>query len=1582
MNRYVTEWVEIKPEAVYSLSKKNPLSSKGMNYDYQIIFQLEDDKVIRDGTMYSAAKHPDRTIIIQYDIKNKEHRIVYGDLEKMQGDNIRWHLGGHGSFELAGTNSRLANYKVDNLVAGMQEIKERLNLINPKHIVLAGCNLANEENLSSFGFNFFSQIRGGGINASVKAFNVDFGVNLFGQKIAENQNVDMYFDFGIKDNSQRVIYSEDIQGNILINDVPAVILLINDIAAGRTSLTYAINHFPEILGKEFSYQGAISRLLISLVTENTENNFKFNYFINKRYNAGITGEESFFNWIAKKPNNDSMDNLLESMQLSLNIEGAESWVLDSIIENVDLTQLKPRDHQDNYLEKSLNQLTSRSLDILDALINGRISVADLSENAKKMLSIYITHPDDPLLSREILKIVSEPVAYQSIRSDLVTLQQISASNADLQAIPAAEVLNFSREWHKNHVDKKLKSIKIGGIDQAKDINNHRLSSTGLQSFGQKVGAGAQSIGILTLFISTTTMAKRLLALDITDEERAEITRQLAISWSSIGVDFGTDLMQPTFDKLQGYFNKKLLSVTHSGGGRAGFHVAAKSAKFAGSGLNIAAAGFEIYEAIDNFIKAERETDRDLKTDHIVNGTLSTIGAAVSTATAIALVMGASIAGPIGIALGAVIMLGGMIYNAVRQVEYIKREIDLNGWEEFKTGIRLAFGAEPGEDIKQRLAEKNKEKLSAYITQQINDTYEQRIKPMGYNRYVYVNEPVDLTPVKKYVYIYKVDAYYIGVEEKYFKSNYKNGYTADGTLDLLGSRDFSKANEDRYGLMRYARRPLSENDLNRWKESVNMDHYKIIEIKVTDLNNKEEQDNAIIYNRDLFNRYDAIGSERDIWLERESTTEVILASDKEHNDLSTHFNSGGGDDLIFGHVDHKNSFDVSQGHKTFVGGDKEDIFYLMGDVEASVHRPASILDGQGGSDTIIAMGVRFSADGYNINLAEGTIRYINDKSKLAYIYNIENVYGQAGTNDILIGNDNVNYLSGGGGGGYDQLEGQGGNDILVLQKGLAIGGKGSDNYIISPSVTSGIDVTIIDDGLDEVSTVQLPYDAEQIRSILLKGNDIVISLGNNKRYNRGRVVLKGVYQPNETGDKKVLSHHYLIQTADNLILVPEWPQTLDIAENELPSSLKMIAYYNPMVDYLAQPDNKRLELPIATIYKKECDEIKIGDKKIILPPFIRASVNGSHLIANKIHGDGQGYHFENLGPGDTVLANGGDNTFSIPKLSLPNEYGDKKLLIDCRLLAHFSREDNRVHLVLGDVTGYDLRVTKDSLGDLSITHRDKPDAFLNIALNCPDGLKYKDSKKLISFIDKNHNTFSIENRDGGYEIYPDSPVIINPTELDDNITLPEGYRLLNSTLDLMAGNDTFSDLSCIGNTINGGLGNDIIYAKSADNRLVGGEGDDQLFGGNGNDHLEGGDGQDTLCAGSGIDRMEGGEGDDTYVIEKGVEETKIRDTYGKNSVIFKDIDYRKLWLKKRDNNLLVRIQGVEKEVIIEDYFSSHSISANFIFQTNGHEIEGEGLRLLIDNMMSIPDVIRDASQEPATLIYGADRQPAWANIIAA
>lgn len=1578
MNKPIAEWGEVSSEYIHLLSKKNPLSSNGMNYDYQIIFQLEDYENINIFAQELASKHPDNTIIIQYDIKRKAHKIVYGDLGEIKGGNVRWQLFGHGSGGRFGrTNNLLAMNTSNEVVMGMLEIKERLNLINPKHIVLANCNLANENYVGYFALDFSRRIWKSGINASVKAFNEIIYITHYGQKAALSRAFEPHDVFGVKDNDHRVTYSKDIEGNILFNDKMVLGVLIKNIAQKYISIPRAISDFPDLLEKEFSQQGKISPELIENATRDLDASEKFGFFLDKKYKGEIPKEESFSNWVMREANSGSFDELLAKDYL-LNIEKNESRQIADVIENTDLIQPKLSDHQDSYLERSLDKLTSKTVVLLDALADGSISVTDLSKNTKNWQGIDIIHPDEPLLIREILKAVSEPGYYQNIRSGLLELQKISTSDTDLLPASAADILSPNLI-----LDKNLSLMKTAGDDQIKDINPHGLSVNRFQSLGQKVGAGAQTIGMLTLSIATATMAKRLLALDITDEERAEITKQLAISWSSTVVDLGTDLMQPTFDKLQGYFNKKLLSGVHSKGGHAGYKMAAKSAKFTGAGLNVAAAGFEIYEAIDNFSKAERETNRDLKTDYIVNGSLSTIGAAVSTATAIALVMGASVAGPIGIAIGAAIMLAGMIYNAVRQVEYIKREIELNGWEEFKTGIRLAFGAEPEEYIKQRLEKKSKEELSAYITQQVNDTFEQRIKPLGYNRYAYVNEPVDLTPVKKYVYIYKVDTYFIGTEQQYYQEHYKNGYITDSTLDLSYSRNYSVKSEYRYGAMRYSRRPLSENELNRWKESVNVDDYKIIELNVTDLNNKDEQDNAIISNRDLFNRYNTIGSMRDIWLDRESSTEVILASGKEYNDLSTHFNSGGGDDLIFAHADHRNSFDVSQGHKIFVGGDKEDTFYLMGDVEASVHRPASILDGQGGSDTIIAMGVRFSADGYEINLAKGFVKYINDKLRLATIYNIENAYGQADTNDKLIGDDNINYLNGGGGSGYDRLEGLGGNDILVLQQGVAIGGKGSDNYIISPPVTSVIDVVIMDDGLDEVSTVQLPYNAERIRNILLDGSDIVISLG-DEYHESGKIRLKGAYKTNEAGDKKALSHHYIIQTADNLILLPEWPQTLDIAENKPPSSLKMNAHYNPMVEYLTQAENKQSEPPIVTVYKRGSrgDTITVNDKTSTLPTFIRASLNSSQLIKHKFFGDGAGYHFESLGPGDSVVANGGDNTFYIPKLSLPEERDSDSLIIDCRLLINQSGEDNRVNLVLGDITGYELRVTENSLGDLSLTHRDKPNTFLKIALNCPDDLKYKDSKRLISFVDKNHNTFSIENRGGGYEIYPDSPVIVNPTALGEDIILPEGYRLLNSTLDLMAGDDSISDLSCIGHNIDGGLGDDIIYAKGGDNRLIGGEGSNQLFSGSGNDYLVGGDGQDILSAGSGIDKMEGGEGDDTYVIELGVGKTTIRDNHGKNRVIFKDIDHRKLWFKKQNNNLLVRILGVEKEVVIEGDSSGHNILAGFVLQTNDHKIEWEGLALLVDNMMHIPDVIHDGRKEPASQISNDILQQAWKNIIAA
>ncbi|HDL7643962.1 TPA: RTX toxin [Yersinia enterocolitica] len=1095
------------------------------------------------------------------------------------------------------------------------------------------------------------------------------------------------------------------------------------------------------------------------------------------------------------------------------------------------------------------------------------------------------------------------------------------------------------------------------------------TSSRLQSIGAYTGKATQLFSIARLSVSSVSMSKRLQDPNISDEERQEIIKQLALGWSSTVVDFGTDVMQPTFNKLHYYFNKKLSSGSRYGAARLGYQAGAKSAKYAGSALNMASAAFDIYDAIDNLSKAIKETNPELRNDYFINSSFSAIGAAVSIATAVALAIGISTAGPIGILTGAAIMLGGMTYNAIRQVEYIKREIDLSGWEIFKTGIRLAFGAEPEQYIVQRLKDKDKEKLEKHIKDLLENAFEQRIKPMGYNNYLYVNEEIDLSPVKKYVFVYKIDH-----AENYSEYDINNiireknitGYMHDDNYEFSdvfsGKRNNKVPYVYRYALMRDARSPLSENELNHWEKTVNIDDFHIIEKEVIDLHNRNAQNNAIIKDMDMFNIHPALNSMRSYWHDRNKDTETSVLSIKGDNveDFSTHFNLGWGDDLAIGYKDYKNSFDVGQGAKIFIGGDKEDVFYLMDNVEASVNSPASVLDGQDGSDTLIVMGLRCGNEGYELNLARGYVKYINNELRLATLLSIENAYGQKNKKDLLIGDDNVNVLNGGGGYTEDRLEGGGGNDILTLLRGTAIGGEGIDTYIISSAPYSAAHVVIYEDALDEVSTIQLQAKSDQIESIELKNNDIVIKFIDDYNYN-STVVLKGAFKLNSYGEKKELTHSYILNTSDNMILVPNWPAVLDKDIINLDSSLEMLAFYNPLIEKNLNEDVQSVERTRVTITKDlyRSDLIKINDNEINLPPFIKASINGHKATIDTIFGNGLGSTFENLGGGDFITANGGDNIYHIPNLLLTVGNENNTLRLECRILAGGPHSNNTMHLVLDDVSGYDLNVDKNLLGDIVIRHKDNPDAFVSIEISNAHKLTLVDGKQLITLIDKNEKLFYIDSSAEIFELLEMQPTLCVTTEGNDHIVIPDSYRLADNRLYAKHGDDVISDLSGRGHKIYGDVGNDIIYAKGGDNMLSGGDGHDELFGGNGNDLLYGGQGDDILNSGDGINVFAGGEGDDSYVFEPGHGGNFIFDNKGRNSIIFKGIDYRVLQFKKQDSNLTININinNSNKTVTIENYFvvGSEQRGRLFTFKTDEYQLAGDNLSLLIDSMSSTSDL---------------------------
>ena len=95
---------------------------------------------------------------------------------------------------------------------------------------------------------------------------------------------------------------------------------------------------------------------------------------------------------------------------------------------------------------------------------------------------------------------------------------------------------------------------------------------------------------------------------------------------------------------------------------------------------------------------------------------------------------------------------------------------------------------------------------------------------------------------------------------------------------------------------------------------------------------------------------------------------------------------------------------------------------------------------------------------------------------------------------------------------------------------------------------------------------------------------------------------------------------------------------------------------------------------------------------------------------------------------------------------------------------------------------------------------------------------------------------------------------------------------NDTLTGTAGDDTISggngnDVVNAGNgndTINGGNGNDTLSGGEGDDIIIGGNGNDSLDGGSGNNTLSGGNGNDILVVGNGNNTLTGGNGNDTFV----------------------------------------------------------------------------------------------------------------------
>lgn len=122
----------------------------------------------------------------------------------------------------------------------------------------------------------------------------------------------------------------------------------------------------------------------------------------------------------------------------------------------------------------------------------------------------------------------------------------------------------------------------------------------------------------------------------------------------------------------------------------------------GAGLlaSILTLPFDIYTAIKAFNDAASATGKEAR-DHYFNAALSLTSAGLSIVLGIAALAGFSAAGPIGIAAGAVLILGARIYGAARQVDDIDDYITLSTHERLRSGWFAFTGQTMDQDILDR-----------------------------------------------------------------------------------------------------------------------------------------------------------------------------------------------------------------------------------------------------------------------------------------------------------------------------------------------------------------------------------------------------------------------------------------------------------------------------------------------------------------------------------------------------------------------------------------------------------------------------------------------------------------------------------------------------------------------------------------------------------------------------------------------------------------------------------------------------------------------------------------------------------------
>ncbi|MDL9985765.1 C80 family cysteine peptidase [Providencia rettgeri] len=159
-------------------------------YNYHVLIQIGGDDSVAKSTGRLLAKFPSNSLVIQFDIKNEQWKVLHGDLQTQVKGKIRWAVIGHGQYTGRNQQSHLEGYQAYQLITGLKYLKnDVLKAYPPNKIVLAGCQLGRGGVNENFVFRASVELAKYGIYLPVVGYNRPIGITSDSKKITWPYNL-------------------------------------------------------------------------------------------------------------------------------------------------------------------------------------------------------------------------------------------------------------------------------------------------------------------------------------------------------------------------------------------------------------------------------------------------------------------------------------------------------------------------------------------------------------------------------------------------------------------------------------------------------------------------------------------------------------------------------------------------------------------------------------------------------------------------------------------------------------------------------------------------------------------------------------------------------------------------------------------------------------------------------------------------------------------------------------------------------------------------------------------------------------------------------------------------------------------------------------------------------------------------------------------------------------------------------------------------------------------------------------------------------------------------------------------------